>query len=389
MSAVYVINLAFQANSIVSTSTVTAAGNVQGQTLTSTGLATLDSLLVSTTSQLGAASCASLQATGAVQMDSGSCTNVFQAGTMNSTNAQVTTLLTGGTAQMTAGTFTTLTLVTTFNGNGVILNNIGAPVSDADAATKKYVDDQVANAIAGLNAKQEVRAAEMVSPVTTNGAQVVDGVTLENGDRVLLGAQPDPKDNVVYIVNTGGAWAVAADFAPPTNLKSAYVFVDEGATNRDSGWLQTETPAISGTDPLSWMLFTRNGAVRDYRFAWTADATQNYKAALLSGFAASTSQSIKVEVLQREDATGTTWSGRTEGIVTVDGTSNITYTPISTLSTSGSTFAPTVIGTTGLDFDILNPSAVARSGYIIVTLYSTTGSHSGATVAGGTNSVPA
>ena len=71
-----------------------------------------------------------------------------------------------------------------FDAQSNVISNVATPVQDGDAAPKSYVD-AVAN---GLTVKDPARALASAN-VTLSGTQTVDGVSLVDGDRVLLTAQ--------------------------------------------------------------------------------------------------------------------------------------------------------------------------------------------------------
>lgn len=145
------------------------------------------------------------------------------------------------------------------NLNGQKLVNLAAPTAPADAATKSYVD----NSITGTTSwKDEVRVATTVdisasqlSSTCTDG-DVVDGVTLATGDRILV------KDhygtiNGIYIVN---AYRVAPTRASDSDsgdkIKGTAVYVSEGAINGGTRWVCNATGNITlNTTPLNFVNF--------------------------------------------------------------------------------------------------------------------------------------
>lgn len=131
--------------------------------------------------------------------------------------------------------------------------NLADPSANTDAATKQYVD----NVARGLSWKAPVRVA-----TTTNGtlatafanAQVVDGVTLATGDRILLKNQSTGSENGIYTVNATGAPTRAVDadtngeLAPGTSVS-----VTEGTTNADKVFMIISDAAITiGTTSQTW-----------------------------------------------------------------------------------------------------------------------------------------
>lgn len=138
----------------------------------------------------------------------------------------------------------------------------GTPTDDAHAATKGYVDA----ARSGLDVKQSVRAATTgpinIAADLENG-DVIDGVTLATGDRVLVKNQSTASENGIYVVVASGAASRATDADSSAEVTSGmFTFVSEGTTNADSGWVLTTNDAITlGTTPLAFAQFSGAGQV--------------------------------------------------------------------------------------------------------------------------------
>ncbi len=91
-----------------------------------------------------------------------------------------------------------------------------------------------------------VRAVKTTVGVTAlTGLQIVDGVSLQNGDRVLLVGESNPINNGVWTVSSG-AWTRPA---VPLTLKT-YFTVNEGTTRAGTTWAVTAT-ATAGVTPVS------------------------------------------------------------------------------------------------------------------------------------------
>jgi hypothetical protein len=151
------------------------------------------------------------------------------------------------------------------NGNGTVAFNssratgLADPTDAQDAATKAYVD----SVASGLDVKDSVRAATTAN-ITLSNTQTVDGVSLSVGDRVLVKNQTDKTENGVYVV-ANGSWTRAADFdnAPGTEVTSgAFMFVEEGTVNGDSGWVLSTNGTITlDTTELDFAQFSGTGQI--------------------------------------------------------------------------------------------------------------------------------
>ena len=137
------------------------------------------------------------------------------------------------------------------------LTNLAAPVSANDAA--RLIDVQ--NSAAGISAKDAVRAATTAN-ITLSGVQTIDGVSVIAGDRVLVKNQTTTAENGIYVA-AAGAWTRATDANTSALMKSGtFVFVCEGTTNSDSGWLLSTDGAINlGTTALTWAQFSGAGTI--------------------------------------------------------------------------------------------------------------------------------
>ena len=150
------------------------------------------------------------------------------------------------------------------------ITSVAAPTAGTDAANKDYVD----LAVQGLDPKQSVKAATTAALTATLAASVLtnsgtlaaltlDGVTLAVGDRVLVKDQAAAAQNGIYTVTTVGSASVAwvltrsADMSVWTEVPNAFVFVEQGTTNGDNGFLCTsDTSGTIDTTAINWVQFT-------------------------------------------------------------------------------------------------------------------------------------
>ena len=166
------------------------------------------------------------------------------------TTADITGLVDSTYVNVTGDTMTgSLTMAT-----GTHITLTDTATSATDAVNKAYVDALAA----GLSWKQAVKAASTAPLTLATGfaaGQVIDGVTLVAGNRILVKDQAAPAENGIYIV-TAGAPTRATDMDAPAEFEAASVLVQEGTTQKDFGYTQINAVATVGTDPVVFHQFT-------------------------------------------------------------------------------------------------------------------------------------
>jgi hypothetical protein len=139
------------------------------------------------------------------------------------------------------------------------ITGLGTPSADADAANKGYVD----SVAQGLDTKASVVAATAVAGTLATSfanGEVVDGVTLATGNRILIKNQADATENGIYVVAASGAPSRSTDMDNGTEFPGAYVFVEQGTVNGDTGWVCTNNaPVTLGTTNIVWTQFSGAG----------------------------------------------------------------------------------------------------------------------------------
>lgn len=139
--------------------------------------------------------------------------------------------------------------------NSQKITSLADPTAAQDAATKAYVD----SVAQGLDAKESVRAATTAN-ITLSGTQTIDDITLSVGDRVLVKNQGTASANGIYVVASSG-WTRAADMDAWAEVPNAFVFVEEGTVNADSGWVCTSNAGGTlGSTAITWVQFSAAGA---------------------------------------------------------------------------------------------------------------------------------
>lgn len=136
------------------------------------------------------------------------------------------------------------------------------PINDNDAASKIYVD----SVASGVDAKQSVRAASTAAGTLASdfeAGDVIDGVTLVAGDRILIKNQAAAAENGIYVVEATGAPTRADDADGVGELSGGtFVFVEEGTTLADTGWVITSNGSLTpGVDANDWVQFSAAGGI--------------------------------------------------------------------------------------------------------------------------------
>ena len=138
----------------------------------------------------------------------------------------------------------------------------GDPTQALHAVTKQYAD----SISEGLHIHSAVAAATTTNIDLTGGTfgGSMDGVTLSDGDRVLVKDQTAAADNGIYTYTaTGATFTRATDFDSPTEVAGGdFVFVLGGTTYENTGWVQvTDAVTTIGTDPIEFSQFSGAGSV--------------------------------------------------------------------------------------------------------------------------------
>ena len=141
---------------------------------------------------------------------------------------------------------------------------VATPTDAAHIATKGYVDA----ARQGLDVKQSVRAATVGAiniSADLEAGDLIDGVTLVAGDRVLVKNQSTATENGIYVAVASGAASRSSDAngtADTGELKpGTFTFVEEGAVNSDKGFVVSTNGTITiGSTSIAWTQFSGAGS---------------------------------------------------------------------------------------------------------------------------------
>ena len=115
-----------------------------------------------------------------------------------------------------------------------------------------------------------VRVATTANITLTHATTVVDGVTLANGDIILVKNQTTGTQNGVYVVSTSGAWARSSVMAVGSNAYNVVIFVISGTLNSGESFQCTSNPAVVGTNTLLFWLYNNN-----FQLFWAGPANGN------------------------------------------------------------------------------------------------------------------
>lgn len=137
-----------------------------------------------------------------------------------------------------------------------LITNLTTPSAGTDAANKNYVDTEIAKVYGIFDAKGSVRAATTAAGTLASSFEntdVVDGVTLATGDRILIKNQAAAAENGIYTVNASGAPTRATDMDAWTEVPGAFVAVELGTSNADTVWLCTaDQGGTINTTAITW-----------------------------------------------------------------------------------------------------------------------------------------
>jgi len=262
-------------------------GNIDGTTIgaSAAAAATVTNLTASGTINFNGATISNLGTITTADINGGTIDGVTIGGA--SAGAGTFTSVSDGTASLTGGAFTGLTQIvvdnltldgssmsTTASNNNIDLTPHGtgtvtvpsgykdrAGFGTNSLATKEYVDAVKQ----GLDVKDSVRVASTANVAIADAAEngdAIDGVTLATGDRILLKNQSTGSENGIYVVQASGAAVRASDFQTGDVSSLAFVFVEEGTSNAQNGYILTNTGSITvGSTALTFTQFSGAGQI--------------------------------------------------------------------------------------------------------------------------------
>jgi hypothetical protein len=118
--------------------------------------------------------------------------------------------------------------------------------------------------------KQAVRGATTAAITLATGLEAgdtIDGLTLVEGDRILVKDQADATENGIYAVEASGAPTRTLDADTGTELLGSYVTILAGTVNAGKLFRNTNTTAPTlGTDDVTFEEFAAGGVDRTFTF---------------------------------------------------------------------------------------------------------------------------
>ena len=241
---------------------VTVSPNGSGSLVLANGNLTVSSLTAGLVSTNGSG-VFSTDATTQYAVQVGNASNAVSSLSVGATG----TVLIGNTgANPTFSATPSVTKISIANAPVLGTDGVNKTYADAIASGITYLSSAAAATTVNLNAAYANGSSGVGATLTNAGAQAafaVDGYSASLNDRILVKNQTTQADNGCYYVSTLGSGSVnwvltrTTDYDTIAQIKSGTVFpVINGTVNSNSSWLQTQTVAVIGTDPIEFVQFT-------------------------------------------------------------------------------------------------------------------------------------
>ncbi len=173
-----------------------------------------------------------------------------------------------------AGDYNNLERVTTSSVNGIHWNKTGTNNLEKNnilwwddynlyiTHSARYIENSLGSYWLAPFTQQTQSYTNVVAATTSNitlsSSQTIDGISIVNGDRVLVKNQTNKTENGIYVCNGSGAWSRSTDLDSSgeyVNYKT--VFVSSGTVNADSTWFLKPLDTFTlSTDDIDWDFYT-------------------------------------------------------------------------------------------------------------------------------------
>jgi hypothetical protein len=142
------------------------------------------------------------------------------------------------------------------------VTNLAEPSNNTDAATKQFTE----SVAQGLTIKSSVRVSNHdvnIDLSSSTDPNPIDGITVNDGDRILLKHQTDKSENGIYDAVTATdptTWVRSDDFDEDAEVtQGSFTFVRGGTHANQSYVVITPDPITVGTDDIEFAHFSEAG----------------------------------------------------------------------------------------------------------------------------------